>query len=579
MRYGIIGNCKSAALVHESGSIDWCCLPNFDSPSVFAKLLDPDGGQFHVSLAEKATTTQSYVSQTNILQTDFHDGDKSFTLFDLMPRYQDGASYQRPVEIIRILKPTCGKPVIKINFTPRLNYASGATAVKQRMNFITASTGFESLFLYTNLPLANIIEDRPIILDKESYLLLTYHEKLLPPSLDYALDMFEKTKTYWQGWSSHCRLPSLEPAAVLRSALTLKLMTFEDTGAIVAAPTTSLPEILGEERNWDYRFCWLRDSSLMLESLKSIGHFDEARAFIHYLLRLFESKQTKIHILYGIGMTSKTEEIILAHLKGYKNSVPVRIGNKAAEMQQNDIFGEILNTLYLYYFHYEFEKMPDEVWSLVKFLVNTISREWATEDSGIWEYRNQKSHFTFSKTLSWAALDRGIAIAKRLGMDYAVANWQPIAEEIYHDIHKKGWNEQLKSFTQIYGSKNTDASLLQMHRFGFIKRDDPRWIGTVRRCEKELLKNGFVYRYTTADDFGRPKSAFILASLWLTKALHSIGDKQKALMLFKKVLSHANHLGLLSEDIDPETGELLGNFPQAYSHMAVINAANYLSKP
>ena len=350
-------------------------------------------------------------------------------------------------------------------------------------------------------------------------------------------------------------------------------MTYEDSGAIIAAPTTSLPEIIGDVRNWDYRFCWLRDASLMLEALKSIGHFEEAKAFIHFLLRLFESKKSKVQIVYGIGGRGHYDEKILKHLKGYKNSKPVRIGNKAFDMRQNDIFGEILNTIYLYYFHYKIEQMPDEGWALVKFLVNTISRDWVTPDAGIWEFRHRGAHFTFSKVLSWAALDRGIKIAQKLDKKYAVLNWTPVCEKIKKDIRKRGWNNKLKSFVQIYGSNNLDASLLLIQRYGFLKADDASWISTVHQCEKALIHNGLGFRYTSYDDFGKPKSAFIVATLWIAKALHSIGEKEKALEIFKNVLAHSNHLGLLSEDIDPKTGELLGNFPQAYSHMAVINTA------
>jgi len=578
MRYGLIGNCKTSALIDDQGSIEWCCLPKFDSPSAFARILDTEGGHFQVSLAGTARISQVYVSQTNILQTEFDDGENAFALLDFMPRYREGSDYRRPVEIIRILKPLRGRPVLKVSFHPKMNYAQGETSVRERQEVITASNGLESLFLYSSLPLNGVLAGNPLPLEREEYLLLTYHEKIEAPTLAYTHEMFEKTKNYWETWSGHCRLPSLYSETVLRSALTLKLMTYEETGAIIAAPTTSLPEVIGEGRNWDYRYCWLRDASLMLEALKGIGHFEEARAFIQFLLHLFESKQTKVQIVYGIGGRTDLEEKTLSHFKGYKNSGPVRIGNNACHTQQNDIFGEIMNTLYLYYFHYEFEKMPDEVWSLVKFLVNTTARDWMTEDAGIWEFRHRKAHFTFSKVLSWVSLDRGIKMAQRLGKDYAVSNWSPIADRIRKEIEEKGWNRSVGSFTQSYGSDHLDIGLLLMERYDFLMKDDPRWIATVGQCEKSLIQNGLAFRYTNADDFGKPKNAFILASLWLAKALYTIGEKDRSRLLFEKILSHANHLGLLSEDIDAETGELLGNFPQAYSHMAVINTASLLSQ-
>lgn len=495
-----------------------------------------------------------------------------------MPRYREENSFRYPVEIHRILRPLKGSPIVRISFQPRLNYARGETFIRLRPSVVTASNGLESLFLYSSLPLKDIVEERSILLEKDHFLLLAYHEKIEPPSFDYSREMFEKTKIYWETWSSHCRLPSLYPDAVLRSALVLKLMTYEETGAIIAAPTTSLPEIVGEERNWDYRYCWLRDASLMLEALKSIGHFEEARAFIHFLLKIFESKQTKVQIVYGIDGRTDLEEKTLNHLKGYKNSGPVRIGNHASQTQQNDIFGEMLNTLYLYFFHYQFEKITDEVWSLIKFLVNTAAKDWATHDAGIWEFRHKNVHFTFSKVLSWVALDRGIKIARQIGKDYACQRWQPVANTIHRDIEEKGWNPKQQAYTQAYGSPNLDASLLLMNRYGFIRKEDPRWVSTVLCCEEALVKNGFAFRYTGTDDFGRPKNAFIVASLWLAKALYTIGAKNRGRRLFEKILSCANHLDLLSEDIDPETGELLGNFPQAYSHMAVINTASLMGK-
>lgn len=578
MRYGIIGNCKTSALIDDQGSIEWCCFPNFDSPSCFAGILDANGGSFQVSLPKPAQVRQSYLPSTNILETEIDDGENAFAVIDFMPRYRDGNEYRHPVEIHRVLKPLRGKPMVRVSFFPRLNYARGATEVKCRTSVITASNGLESLFLYSSLPLDGIANGEFLPLETDHYLLLAYHEKIDPPSMAYVREQFDKTKGYWENWSSRCRLPARYADAVLRSALALKLMTFEETGAIIAAPTTSLPEIIHEGRNWDYRYCWLRDASLVLEALKSIGHFEEASAFIHFLLRIFESKQTKVQIVYGIDGRGDLEEKILSHLKGYKNSSPVRIGNNACHTQQNDIFGEMLNTLYLYYFHYEIEKMTDDVWSLVKFLVNTIAREWHLQDAGIWEFRHQKAHFTFSKVLAWVAADRGIKIAGKIGKGYARANWGPIAEEIRKDIEAKGWREDMGAFTQFYQSPNYDASLLLMQRYGFLQKDDPRWIATVRSCEKSLVKNGFAFRYTSADDFGKPKNAFIVASLWMAKALASIGDVAGAERLFENILERRNHLGLLSEDVDPDTGELLGNFPQTYSHMAVINTAHLLDR-
>jgi GH15 family glucan-1,4-alpha-glucosidase len=578
MRYGIIGNCKSAALIHESGSVDWCCLPNFDHPSVFARLLDDRGGHFAVLPQGLKATRQSYLPNTNILETRFETSEGAFLLLDYMPRYSAGGRYHHPPEIQRRIIPLSGRPSFKVEFFPRLNYALGETLVEKSDHGIRAHFGPEDIFLYSSLSEEGILRGETFTLAKEEFLLLSYHERLKSPTVEGIRREGESTQAYWQTWSSHCRLPSVAPEAVLRSALTLKLMTFEESGAIIAAPTTSLPEALGEGRNWDYRYCWLRDSSLMLEALKGIGHFEEARAFLRFLFRILESKQSKVQIVYGIDGRTRLDEFILPHLKGYQGNGPVRVGNLAAIQKQNDIFGEVLDALYLYYLHYRFEEIGHDEWALVKFLTDTTAREWASEDAGIWEYRQRTAHFTFSKLLSWAGLDRGAKFASALGKSSKAAAWSEQAAAVRKNIEAEGWNPRIQAYTQTYGSSDLDVSILKMQPLGFVEENDPRWVSTVRRCAEGLLKGDYGYRYTAPDDFGKPKSSFILATFWIAKALFSIGERERAFELFEKTLARSNHLGLLSEDIDPLNGNLLGNFPQAFSHMALINTANLLAK-
>ena len=578
MRYGVIGNSSTAALVRENGSIDWCCLPRFDSPFAFGALLDPDAGRFQVCAAGDAPSRQTYLDRTAILRTEFDDGETAFAVIDFMPRYRDGQSWRRPTEIVRILKPLRGRPSIRVVFDPKLNYARGETVVQQRNGYVMATNGLEDLYLYGSLPLSSVMSRAAIPLETDHFLLLSYHEKFVEPTLVYANDMFERTREHWEAWSKESRLPSLWSSEVLRSAITLKLLMYEETGAMVAAATTSLPEAIGESRNWDYRFCWLRDASLVLESMKSIGHFHEARAFINFLLHLFESKQTAVQILYRVDGRTDLAEQTLPNLRGYQDSKPVRIGNDACRQRQNDIFGEVLNTIHLYYFHYQLEPMAAEVWSLVKFMVNTAVRDWRSTDAGIWELRTRRKHFTHSKILSWVAVDRGVRIARAIGRTEMANEWAPVADTIREDIMRKGWKPGIGSFTQAYGSNFLDISLLQASRLGFIGQSDPRWVSTVKKTAEALCRDGFVFRYTNADDFGKPKSAFIPASLWMAKALYTIGERERSVELLERVLASANHLGLLSEDVDVATHELLGNFPQAYSHMAVINTATLLSK-
>ncbi len=578
MRYGIIGNCNTAALVHESGAIDWCCLPRFDSASIFAAILDPAGGTFRVSHARPSRATQSYLPATAILRTEFDDGDSAFALTDFMPRYHDGRAWQKPLEIHRVLTPLRGRPAIRVDFSPRLDYARNHTQVLRRDSMIEVTNALEDVFLYSSMDLDRVLAGEPIEIKSEEFLVLSYHEKLSPPSHFYVRDMLERTRAQWEEWSRGCHLPAEWSEQVLRSAITLKLLIYEDTGAMVAAATTSLPETVGEVRNWDYRFCWLRDSSLVLEALATAGQFQEMRGFVNFLLTILESKQNKVQILYRVDGSPDLQEEILPHLAGYRDSKPVRIGNAACRTRQNDIFGEVLNTIHLYYIKYEVEPMSEEVWSLVKFMVRTSAREWANRDAGIWEYRHRRRHFTHSKILSWVAVDRGVDIATRLNRMGAAAEWAPVARAIRDDILQKGWNAKVGAFTQAYGSQALDVAILQASRFGFLDPADPRWISTVRACERSLCRNGYTFRYTSADDFGVPQSAFIIATLWMAKALDTIGDHAAARTCFEHMLSRANHLGLLSEDVDIETGELLGNFPQAYSHMAVINTAHQLSR-
>ncbi|MBF0104577.1 MAG: glycoside hydrolase family 15 protein [Deltaproteobacteria bacterium] len=578
---GIIGNCKTCAIIDDRANIIWCCMPKFDSPSVFAHLLDETvGGEFSIrGEGESFTTTQTYLPGTAVLKTVFDDGTQAFEVIDFMPRYRDGESYAQPIEIHRLLRPLRGTPVVCINFQPRLNYAKNPTkiSIREQASVITAANGFESVFLYSSLPIKEVGEGVPISLKEEHFFVLSYHEKFAPPTPDSVRDMFFKTTQYWEAWSAKCHLPTLYADQVLRSAITLKLLTYEKSGALLAAATTSLPEIVGKDRNWDYRYCWLRDSSMIVEALKSLGHFEEAKAFINFLLNILESKQTKTQILYGIGGRMQLEETELAHLSGYQGSKPVRVGNNAWKQKQNDIFGEIIQAIYLYYFHYKIEPITPEVWSLIKFLANTISKEWDTPDAGIWEFRHEEQHFTFSKILSWVALDRAATVANLIGKTYAAERWSDAAQQVVEDIEAKGWSDAAGAYTQVYGSKSLDASLLLMHRYGYLKADNPRWIQTVKACQKGLMNHGWAMRYTNPDDFGKPKNAFIVACFWMAQALISIGGVDEGKALFENILANANHLGLLSEDIDVKTGELTGNFPQAYSHIEVIRTAILLS--
>lgn len=581
MQYGVIGNCKSAALVHLTGSIDWLCLPRFDSPSIFARILDTErGGHFAVApVASAALPTQRYIPYTNVLETTYDLGDTAFRILDCMPRYRRWETLFRPVEVHRLIEPIRGAPRVRVEFRPALDYARGRTVIScVGDSVIRALRGVEEVFLYTNLKASAVLASEELTLTEPAFFVLSYHERLRPPSMGEVMDVFRRTVAYWESWSARSIAPLLYHDEVLRSALTLKLLCYEDTGAVVAAITTSLPEIVGESRNWDYRYCWLRDSSFTLDALKSLRHEDEASNFIRFLLRTVESRAEGMRIMYGIDGRAQLKEEELRHLSGYKGSRPVRIGNAAFRQRQHDIYGEILNTLYLYYVHHRFRaEIDDEVWSLVRFLVSSTEKNWRTRDAGLWEYRGRARHFTFSKVLSWVALDRGARIAHYVGREAEFQRWHSARNRIKEDILQKAFDPALGSFTQSYGAGDLDAANLLMPSYGFLPATDPRFRGTVAATEKHLVKKGFCFRYTNPDDFGIPKSAFLVCTFWLVEALYRIGEEERARALFDSLLQRANHLGLFSEDIDIDTLELTGNFPQGFCHVAVINTAHLLS--
>jgi GH15 family glucan-1,4-alpha-glucosidase len=356
-------------------------------------------------------------------------------------------------------------------------------------------------------------------------------------------------------------------------------MSYQPTGAVLAALTTSIPETIGEVRNWDYRFCWLRDASMSIETLIKMGHYYSAKSFLVYLKGILRSKVDTFQVMYGIRGERDLTEIELPHLDGYENSKPVRIGNAAFSQMQNDVFGYLLNVIYQYYeFFPGTQDEIEDIWEIVRNISRTISTHWEKPDKGIWEMRSDEQHFVFSKVMSWVAMDRASKIAGLLNKSYYMEAWRGIANDIKEDVFRNGWNEKLKTFTQTYNNTEPDASLLLMAEYGFISADDIRYQNTVQAIKNTLFHNGLVYRYLNPDGFGKPKSSFTICTFWLIQALFRIGMKQEAKDIFENLLACGNHLGLFSEDIDFTTKRLLGNFPQAYSHLALINTATMFSE-
>ncbi len=582
--YGIIGNCKSAALISKIGSLDWCCLPNFDSAAVFAKLLDENkGGSFNLEVTEDYEISQEYLWGTNILSTVFDNGTDAFQLIDFMPRYQrDDGSFYSPPDVIRFLRLLKGKPIFKVRYNPRLDFAREKTYNEIKEGYIKSYTSegkFESLFLYSSFDLEAIFMHKEIELTGNGYFLMGYHEKLIEQSLDRAYLKYQRTKTYWMNWSEHTTKYKHYNEEILRSALVLKSLTFKKSGAVLAAATTSLPETIGEERNWDYRFCWIRDASMVIKVMAGLGHFKSAKDFLQFIINLIPHKDEKIQIMYGINGEKNLTENILDHLDGYEGSKPVRTGNAAYIQKQNDIYGILMEVIYQQFLQFETNlENSEELWTVVRGIVNIVENHWKEPDKGIWELRTEERHFVFSKLLCWVAIDRAVKIGDILRKGINDTKWVNLRAEIYDDIYKNGWNEEVQAYTQSYGSKDLDASTLLMESYGFIDAMDPRFVSTVKATEKELSRDGLMYRYKNKDDFGLPSSSFTICTFWFINSLYKIGEKEKAKKLFDKLLSYSNHLGLFSEDIDFETKRLLGNFPQAYSHLALIETAANFSK-
>lgn len=584
LNYGVIGNCRSAALVSETGSIDWCCLPDFDSPSVFARILDKEkGGCFSIIVDNKYNVTQKYIHLTNILCTEFKSSQGTFEVIDFMPRYKTSDNdYFAPAEIYRYLKLISGTPTFKIRYDPVFNYASEKVAHVTEENYIRTYSKVRPvncIYLYTSLNTRDILNSKEISLTRNQYLLLSYNQKLIEIDIERVYLELQRTKVYWLNWSNRSRKFEKYSEEINRSLLVLKIMSFQSTGAMLAALTTSIPEIIGEVRNWDYRFCWLRDASMSLETLLKMRHFYSAQRFMVYLKGILKSKNESFQVMYGIRGERELTESHLHHLTGYENSKPVRIGNAAFSQRQNDVFGYLLNVIYQYYLYFPgtLDEIED-IWEIVRNICRTISASWEKPDKGIWEIRNVEKHFVFSKVMSWVAMDIAVKIALLLKKNYYAETWKGIANDIREEVLRKGWDNNLQTFTQSYGSSDLDASLLLMAEYGFLSADDDKYKKTVIAVKRALFHKGLVYRYINQDDFGKPASSFTMCTFWLIQALYRIGNKDEARQIFEELLTYGNHLKLFSEDIDFSTKRLLGNFPQAYSHLALINTAIMFSE-
>ena len=583
LNYGIIGNCRSAALVSQTGSIEWLCLPKFDSPSVFAGLLDKNkGGSFEFILDESYQFSQSYIRRTNILVTNVWNDTNEFEIVDFMPRYiTESGTHYTPPDLIRYVKHKKGKPSFRIKYNPKLEYAKNKTETTIHKDYIKSYTTkgpYDSIYLYTDLDKAKVTKGELIEIESDGYFLLSYNQKILKQDVDREYLKLQRTKVYWLNWSESTKLFEKYNDEILRSALVLKLLSYDNSGAILAAVTTSIPETIGGIRNWDYRYCWLRDSSMVIRVMTELGHANVARRYLNFIRQIIPDKDEKIQIMYGINGERNLPEMILTHLTGYENSSPVRIGNDAYKQKQNDIYGILMDAIYHQFRLFDITlENSEDLWTISRSIVKIVEHNWKNPDRGIWEIRNEQKHFTFSKVLCWVAIDRAIRIAQLINKLEECAHWETLKDKIKKDVFENAWNEELGTFTQVYGTSDLDASILLMEPYGFIDAQDKRYISTVNAIRKHLSHNGLIYRYKNSDDFGIPTTAFTICTFWLINSLNNIGEKEEANRLFEQILTYSNHLGLYSEDIDFESKRLLGNFPQAYSHLALIETAINLS--
>ncbi len=584
--YGVIGDMHSAALVGKDGSIDWLCLPRFDSPSVFAAILDDRvGGRFRISPAGQYASHQRYLSETNVLRTTFEAPEGAAALTDFMTMGEDIT--RSPHEVVRLLTGERGQVEIEVEFAPRLDYARGETSLSLNgERLAVARKGEDRLCLLSPVPLRleeGTVRARFLLREGDrAAFLLRWQDTDLPTDGQDLFARLGKTEAFWRAAGREWRYPRRWEQVARRSLLALQLLLYAPTGAVCAAVTTSLPERIGGKRNWDYRFSWLRDTAFVMDIFNRLGHRDRTWPFIRWLAEMVTSSHRRqwpvctISCEDGFGLL---REEVLEHLEGYKGSRPVRIGNAASEQFQLDVYGELV----LAFDSYERAGgiIDERLWQLIKSLVEAAIEEWRRPDHSIWEVRTEPRHFVFSKLMAWVAIDRGLRMARALRRPVDFARWRRAREEVRRDILEHGWDPQRESFVQYYGGRSLDASLLYIPLVGFLPPDDPRVVATVRRIQEELMADGLVRRYLpeeTDDGLNEDEGTFTMCTLWQCEVLASMGDISGALSLFERVLSYGNEVGLFSEMLDPASGEFLGNYPQAFTHIALIHAARRLDR-
>jgi GH15 family glucan-1,4-alpha-glucosidase len=595
--YALLSDCHSGALVSKDGSIDWCTFHRFEARPVFARILDwAKAGFFRIApLEDEYESTRRYLPGTNVLETTFltHAGTlvlTDFFAFRVPGPGEDAHSAHPDHQLIRIARCTEGEVAVKVKLVPRFDYGLTTPRLETLADdLVIVYGGADALVLQSELPFGDAERsatqgNRTLRVGEEAFVVLTYQlpHELDPLRLtrDQVHAKLEETTSTWAAWADRCTYDGPYREQVVRSALVLKALTNGPTGSIVAAATTSLPEEIGGERNWDYRFSWLRDSALTLNALFATGYTDEAHAYMDWLTRTTAGRARELQIMYGVGGERLLPEVELDWLEGYRGSRPVRIGNGAAQQFQLDTFGELLDTAWLYRRHGG--EIDEIFWDFLSRVGGVVLEKWREPDQGIWEIRGEPKHFVYSKVMAWVALDRLVRLAELDDRAGDVDNWRAVRDEIRDLVEREGVDAESSAFLQSFGdSGKLDASNLMIPIVGFVPHDDPRARATAQRIASELSADGFVYRYVTdgVDGLSGEEATFAICSFWLVECLARSGEQQRARELFERLLGFCNDVGLLAEEIDPHTGDLIGNFPQAFSHLGLIQAAIALDLP
>jgi GH15 family glucan-1,4-alpha-glucosidase len=573
--YALIGDCQTAALVSRRGSIDWLCLPRFDSPACFAALIgEPDNGRWLLSAAdENARVARRYREDTLVLETSYETDGGAATVYDFMPPRD-----VKP-DLVRIVVGRRGTVRMKTEVVIRTDYGSVIPWVRRDDGGFTAIAGPDALHLRSPVQLLGenyrTCGEFDVAAGERMPFVLTWFPSFEDPPEPIDPNVaLEETDHWWRAWTDRCTYEGPWRDAVVRSLITLKALTHTKTGGIVAAPTTSLPEVIGGERNWDYRFCWIRDATFTLCSLLSAGYFDEAVAWRDWLVRAVAGQPSQMHVVYGIAGERQLWEHEIPWLAGYEHSRPVRVGNNAYRQSQLDVYGEIMDALHLA----RRKGMPanENAWRVQRALLEHLGSEWRKTDHGLWEVRGPRQFFTHSKVMAWVAFDRAVKAVEECGREGPVEKWRAIRQEIHDEVCRRGFNSDLNTFTQTYDGNTVDASLLMMALVGFLPATDRRIQGTIGAIERTLVRDGFVARYRcdeTDDGLSGHEGTFLLCTFWLADNYALANRDEDARRTFERLLSIRNDVGLLAEEYDADNRRMLGNFPQAFSHVALINTA------